>query len=376
MLPEERGRALVASGSAFKARMQRLRSSIARAGLEGVVIAPGPNMRYYTGVQSQILERPFLLFVPQDGPAHLVAPNIEAGPYARASVEIEVHAWDDASGPPGAFAVLRKDVRVTGRWGCEGRVPFGYLEHVKDRKLSLEPADVILQTIRETKEPAEIALLKRAAKILGEAYLKVPEIAKQGMSELEVAKALRELIFANGGETVDFCSVQAGKNAADPHWAPSSTKLRANEGYLIDTCCTFEGYNADITRTFVLGKARELESAYEDVLEAQEAAVRMVGPGVPVGKVDDAARSRLEARGRGEQFFHRTGHGLGLDVHEQPYIVSRGRRKLRKGMVFTVEPGAYVAGRFGVRIEDDVAVTAGGAEVITGMVPKEFGWWK
>jgi Xaa-Pro aminopeptidase len=356
--------------------MQKLRNSVARSGLEGVVIAPGPNMRYYTDVQSQILERPFLLFVPNDGPAHLVAPNIEAGPYARSPVEIEIHAWDDAGGPSGAFGSLRKDVRLKGRWGCEGRVPFGYLTQIVDKKLSLEPADPLLQTIRETKDPGEVALLKKAAKILGEAYLKIPEIAKIGVSELEVAKALREEIFVGGGDTVDFCSVQAGKNAADPHWAPSPAKLRGDEGFLIDTCCAVSGYNADITRTFVLGKNKEVEDAYADVLEAQKAAVTMVGPGVATGKVDAAARTRLGARGRGEQFFHRAGHGLGLDIHEEPYIVSGGRKKLRPGMVFTVEPGAYVAGKFGVRIEDDVVVTADGAEVITGMVPKEFGWWK
>jgi len=364
------------ASSVFRSRMKKLQRAAAREGLEGVVLAPGPNIRYYTNVQSQILERPFLLFVPREGRANLVAPNLEAGPYTRSPVEIEIHAWDDSSGPTAAFAALRKDVRLEGRWGCEGRVPFGYLTRIFDKKLALEPADGLLETIRETKDPGEIALLKKAAKILGEAYLKVPEIAKPGMSEQQVAKALREEIFANGGETVDFCSVQAGKNAADPHWAPSLAKLGKNEEFLIDTCCTVSGYSADITRTFVLGKNEQVEGVYGDVLEAQKAAVGMVRPGATTGEVDAAARRILEAHGRGEEFFHRTGHGLGLDIHEEPYIVSGGRKKLRPGMVFTVEPGAYVAGKFGVRIEDDVVVTASGVDVITGMVPKEYGWWK
>ena len=366
----------MASGSTFKTRMQKLRRAVARADLEGVVLAPGPNIRYYTDVQSQILERPFLLFIPRDGEAHLVAPSLESGPYSRSPVEIVVHAWDDTNGPTGAFKSLRKAVVLSGRWGCEGRVPYGYLTQIMDKKLLLEPADPLLQTIREVKDQAELTSLKKAARILGEAYLRVPEIARAGVTELEVAKALRETVFANGGETMDFCSVQAGKNAADPHWAPSPAKLRSGDGFLIDACCTFGGYSADITRTFVLGRNRQVEEAYDDVLVAQKAGVASVAPTATTGEVDAATRDILEARGRGEQFFHRTGHGLGLEIHEEPYIVSGGRKRLRPGMVFTVEPGVYVEGRFGVRIEDDVVVSGDGVEVITDMVPKEFGWWK
>jgi Xaa-Pro aminopeptidase len=339
-------------------------------------MAPGSNTRYYTDVQSKMLERPFLLFVPVEGVPHLVAPNLEAGPYSRSPVEIAIHDWSDAQGVKGAFDSLRKEVRLSGRWGCEGRVPFGYLAHIRDRRLALEPADPLLQSIREIKDDNERGMLKKAAEILGRAYLKIPEFAAAGMTELEVAKKLREEIFELGGEAVDFCDVQAGKNAADPHWAPSPAKLRTNEGFLIDAGCTVGGYNADITRTFVIGRNSEVEAAYSDVLEANEAGVGAVRPGEKTGSIDAAARGRLEARGRGDQFFHRTGHGLGLEIHEEPYIVSGGRERLRPGMVFTVEPGVYVAGRYGVRIEDDVVVTEKGAEVITEKVPKEFGWWK
>lgn len=356
--------------------MRKLRKSIVKEGFDGVVLAPGPNTRYYTDVQSQMLERPFLMFVPKDGDAHLVAPNIEAGPYARSPVDIELHVWEDATGPKDAFDALRKSIGLKGRWGCEGRVPFGYLTQITDKRLKLESAEPLLQSIRETKDATELATMKRSAKILGEAYLKIPEIGKAGATELEVAKALRDVILANGADSVDFCGVQAGKNAADPHWAPSSTKLRDGEGFLIDSCSTIEGYSADITRTFVLGGNKEVEAAYNDVLDAQKAGVDAVGPGVTTGEVDAAARSRLDSRGRAKEFFHRTGHGLGLEIHEEPYIAPGGRKRLRAGMVFTVEPGAYVAGRFGVRIEDDVTVTAGGVEVMTSMVPKEFGWWR
>ena len=339
-------------------------------------MAPGSNTRYYTGVQSKMLERPFLLFVPVAGSPHLVAPNLEAGPYSRSAAQIVIHDWSDAQGPRGAFDSLRKELRLSGRWGCEGRVPFGYLTQIRDRRLSLEPAEALLQSIREIKDGTELEMLKKAAAILARAYLRIPEFARAGATELEVAKALREEIFELGGEAVDFCDVQAGANAADPHWAPSPAKLRADEGFLIDSGCTIGGYNADITRTFVLGRNAEVEAAYSDVLEAIEAGVAAVRAGATTGSVDAAARGRLEARGRGKQFFHRTGHGLGLEIHEQPYIVPGGRERLRPGMVFTVEPGVYLAGRYGVRIEDDVVITEKGAEVITEKVPKEFGWWK
>ncbi len=366
----------MASRSVFVRRLERLQRALALEELDGVVMAPGSNVRYYTGVQSKLLERPFLFFVPAAGSVNLVAPTLEAGPYSRSPLGIGIHRWDDAGGPAGAFDSLRRELPLKGRWGCEGQVPFGYLAHVSDKKLSLEPADRLLQSMRETKDASEITSLKKAASMLSRAYLKVPGFARAGSTELEVARAMREAAFAEGAESVDFCDVQAGKHAADPHWAPSSAKLRDDEAFLIDAGCTVGGYNADITRTFVIGKDKRVEDAYADVLEGQSAGLRAVVPDALTGDVDLAARSRIAAAGRGERFFHRTGHGLGLEIHEEPYIVTGGRKKLRPGMVFTVEPGVYYEGRFGVRIEDDVIVTETGADVITSRVPKEFGWWK
>ncbi len=357
-------------------RIERLRKGVAKRGLKGVVLAPGPNTEYYTGVRSKLLERPFLLFVPAEGDPQLVAPTLESGPYTRSPVDITVHSWDDASGPSGAFASLRRQIDLTGDWGCEGRVPFGYLTHVVGEGLELSPADPILQSIREVKEASEIRLLKEAAKILGKAFLRIPELMKEGMTEIELSVAIREEIFALGGEAVDFCDVQAGEDAADPHWAPSKRKIAQGLGVVTDVGCTLSGYNADITRTFLLGKNQELEDAYGHVLEAQRKGIRAIGPGKRVGEVDAATRGHLEAKGLGKYFFHRTGHGLGLEIHEEPYIISGGRKALREGMVFTVEPGVYVAGRYGVRIEDNVIVTPGGCDVISRSVPKEFGWWE
>ncbi|HUH99699.1 MAG TPA: Xaa-Pro peptidase family protein, partial [Nitrososphaerales archaeon] len=313
----------------WKRRADSLRRKIADQGLDGVIIAPGPNLRYYTGVNSQMFERPFLFFQPSDGEAQLVAPRLEAGPYKRAQIKMDIHDWDDASGPSGAFGALRRKIDLKGRWGCEGRVPFGFLTHITRDDLELAPAEPVLQAIREVKEPSELQSLRKAATILSGAYGRVPEFLREGITELELSSALREEIFARGGETVDFCMVQAGAHAADSHWASSSKKIAKGEGIIIDAGCTFEGYNADITRTFLLGSNAELERVYADVLEAQKRAVEKAAEGVEVGSIDAAARSHLKSRRLGKYFFHRTGHGLGLEIHEAPYIVPGGDEKLK-----------------------------------------------
>ena len=365
---------VMATGTSVS-RIERLRKKVANKGLDGIMLVPGPNIEYYTGVRSQLLERPFLLFVPREGEPQLVAPTLESGPYTRSPVKINVHSWDDASGPSGAFDALRRQIDLTGNWGCEGRVPFGYLSQVIGDGLELSSADPILQSIREIKDASELELIRETAKILGKAFLKVPSLMRDGMTELELSGALREEIFSCGGESVDFCMVQAGEDAADPHWAPSKRKITKGLGVVIDAGCTLSGYNADITRTFLLGKNPEVEDAYGKVLQAQKKGIRAIAPGKKVGEVDAATRDQLKAKGLGRYFFHRTGHGLGLEIHEEPYIGSGGKKRLKAGMVFTVEPGVYIAGRYGIRIEDNVIVTSEGCDVITRSVPKEFGWW-
>jgi Xaa-Pro aminopeptidase len=357
-------------------RIDRLRRRILERGLEGVILAPGPNIEYFVGVRSQMLERPFLLFVPGEGEPQLVAPTLESGPYTRSPVKIGVQSWDDASGPSRAFSAARRKVDLKGPWGCEGRVPFGYLSHVMGEETHLVPADAILQSIREIKDEAELAVMRKASRVLGGAFREIPGMMKERMTEIELAAEIREKIMELGGEAVDFCSVQAGPHAADPHWAPSKSPITKGQSVVIDVGCTISGYNSDITRTFLIGANPEIEAAYRLVLQAQKAGIAAIAPGKTVGEVDAATRRPIEAKGFGKYFFHRTGHGLGLEIHEEPYIVSRGKKKLREGMVFTVEPGVYLAGKYGVRIEDDVVATPEGCEVLTRAVPKEFGWWK
>jgi Xaa-Pro aminopeptidase len=358
------------------ARLANLRKRLGDADLDGVVIVPGPNMQYFTGVNSLLLERPFMLLCPASGTAQLVAPALEAGPYRDSPVPLVIHQWTDSEGSPGAISKTVSSVGVRGRWGVEGKVPFLFLHKLmKYASPEFEDAEPVLQTLRETKDETEVKLLIRSARILSKSFREFPSLVKEGASELELAKAATETIYSNGATKVDDMLVQSGWRAANPHSLASSKKVRRGESIIFDVGSSFEGYYADMTRTFCIGRSKEVEDVYQKVLEAEEKGIGAAARGVEVGEVDEAARGVLRKAGLGEYFIHRTGHGLGLEIHEAPYIVEGGKERLEPGMCFTVEPGVYVRGKLGVRMEDNVLIEGKKGVEITD-TPKEFGWWK
>ncbi len=358
----------------FRARAARLRRELVSAGLGGVVVVPGPNMQYLTGVQSMLLERPFMLLFAARGEPHLVAPELEAGPYRRCPLPMQVHAWTDSQGSAGAIDGAAKGAGFRGKWGVEGKAPFLFLSKLKGSS-RFEDAEPILQGLREVKDESEARLLRESGRILGDAFEELPSILREGMTELEAARAATELIYAHGASKVDAMLVQSGARAADPHGGPTAKKIGRGEGVIFDVGSTFEGYYADVTRTICVGSAKGIEDVYAKVLEAEERGIAAAEEGARTGDVDGAARGVLRRAGMGKYFIHRTGHGLGLEVHEAPYIVEGGKEKLRRDMCFTVEPGVYIPGELGVRIEDDVLMGEKGGEAIT-TTPKEFGWWR
>ena len=363
--------------SVHPGRLEKLRECAEQNNLEGIILVPGPNLRYVTGVESMLLERPFLLFLSRDSGIHLVAPTLESGPYFRAPIKIDVHSWDDSEGPSRAFKELVAQLHLKGKWGVEGRVPFRFIHQIQNyAHPDLTDAETILQSIREVKEPVEIKALQRAASILSKSFLRIPDLLKNGIKELDLARKISQTIYANGADYVGDVLVQSGEFAADPHHLPSTRKLRRNESIVVDTGCTFAGYNSDITRTFMMGKDRAFENIYEIVLASQEAAIKLSKSGATVGSIDAAARTYLRTRGLDQYFTHRTGHGLGLEVHEAPYIIPEGKELISPSMVFTIEPGVYIPSKMGVRIEDDVLSTDKTCKTMTGTLPKEFGWWK
>jgi Xaa-Pro aminopeptidase len=358
-------------------RLQKLEKRIVENGLEGIILVPGPNLRYITSIHSMLLERPFLFFAPKDGVPHLIAPTLESGPYVRSPVKIRVHSWDDAEGPSRAFEELSAELPLKGSWGVEGRTPFRFIQQILEHSHpSLVDAEELLQSLREVKEATEVRALQRAAMILVHSFLEIPNMLKSGITELEVSTKISQTIYSNGAEYVGDVLVQSGESAADPHHLPSTRKLKRNESIVVDTSCTYEGYYADITRTFLLGKNREFDNLYRHVLASQRAAIETSRPGNSVGSIDYAARNYLKQQNLDKYFVHRAGHGLGLEVHEAPYIVADGKEVLAESMAFTVEPGVYISGRMGVRIEDDILTTERGCEALTRKLPKQLGWWR
>jgi Xaa-Pro aminopeptidase len=316
-----------------------------------------------------------MFLVPVEGRIQLIAPRLEAGPYSSCPLEMEIHDWTDSQGSDGAVGDAVKEIGFGGRWGVEGRTPFLFLSKLtKQSSPILVDAEPIFQGLREVKDAQEIACLKTAAEILSKSFEEFPALLREGMTELELGRRATEAIYANGATKVDDVLVQSGVRCADPHGLPSSKKIRRGEGVILDISSTYQGYYADITRTLCVGTSRELRDVYSRVLEAEDLGVSAGGAGVKVGKVDSAAREHLARVGLGEYFIHRTGHGLGLEVHEGPYIVEDGKEDLEDGMCYTVEPGAYLPGKLGVRIEDDVLVEKRRAVQISSP-PKEFGWW-
>ena len=323
-----------------------------------------------------LLERPFMLLVPAKGEPHLIAPTFESGPYAEGPVPMKIHPWTDSEGSAGAISKAAKGVDLRGKWGVEGRVPFLYLDRLmKEASPKFRNAEPILQGMREVKDEAEVKLLRRASSILASAFEDFPAIIKEGLTELEVAKEATDAIYTKGATHVDDMLVQSGPRAADPHGLPSAKKIQRGESIIIDVGATYEGYYSDITRAFCIGGNSEVEKVYEKVLEANTAGITAAAEGARVGDVDSAARGTLERAGLAKYFTHRTGHGLGLEIHEAPYIVEGGEERLESGMCFTVEPGAYIRGKLGVRIEDDVLIEGKKGVAITN-TPKDFGWWK
>jgi Xaa-Pro dipeptidase len=269
---------LALSRTVMKRRASKLAKGLDSVELAGVVISPGPNMTYYTGTRAQLLERPFLLLMQRDGNAHLLAPKLEAGPFRKLGFGLTIHEWDDTEGPNHAFEELFGEIGSKGVWGCEGRLPFGFLDHLLTRGMKVEPVDEILQSIRAVKEPFELELIRDSAKILLGAYLKIPGSLREGMSERELSRRIVEDALAGGAEMMETCMVQSGSRAADPHSETSSKKIKRGESIVIDSVCFYEGYAADITRTFVIGKeSSSFEKVYSSVLTAQETAL----PAIP-----------------------------------------------------------------------------------------------
>jgi D-alanyl-D-alanine dipeptidase len=345
---------------------RRLAEAAARAvglGATALVIPPSPDLVYLTGYDPPPLERPTLLIVRADRAPALVVPLLERPLAARApaATEIELVAWRDGEDPYALTASLVPDgeLLVGDRlWGVH---LLGLQREAPGRRWG--SAAPVVGAMRARKDPDEVAALRRAAHAADAALAELLGAPLIGRREVDVAADLATLLLAHGHATAEFTIVASGPNAASPHHEPTTRTLAAGDALVLDFGGVLGGYCSDTTRTVALGSApARLREVHEVVRAAHEAAVAAVRPGIPIERVDRAARSVIEDAGYGDRFFHRTGHGIGLEVHEPPYAAAGDATVLEPGMTFSVEPGIYLDGELGVRIEDIVAVTGDGVE--------------
>jgi len=345
--------------------------------LDVLALVSGPNLFYFTDLSFHLSERPVLVLFPIDDAPAIIVPTFEAVKVEDSSIEMNVFSYTDEEGYTAAFQEacdrLRLAKRTIGAEAFRMRMVEVKLLEQYAPGCNILPAEEALAQLRMHKDQFELEQMRRAIDITEKALRDTMSQVEVGWTEREVAALLKTKMFQRGGEGMAFSPiVVAGPNAALPHATPGDRPIQPGETIVVDCGAILGGYAADITRTFAFGElGPDMAHIYEVVRAANAAGRAQAGPRTPAEEVDRAARKVIEEAGYGEYFKHRTGHGLGLDVHEPPYIVEGNERILKPGMTFTVEPGIYLPGQGGVRIEDDVLVTEDGAESLT-MFPREF----
>jgi Xaa-Pro dipeptidase len=355
-------------------RIESLQSLQAANGVDCVALMPGANMLYFTGLPAHLSERPYVAFVPANGRLAVLLPELEA-PAARGHLpgDARLFTYRDEEGHEHVFQQVAGELELNDK-------PVG-IEYLAMRALEMRRIEQAapgcrllavepwLPSLRMSKYGTEIDHMRQAVGIAERAMQSLLDAGtiRAGRTELEVAADLRIALMQEGAQDEAFSPiVVAGPNSASPHASPSDRPMEEGELVVIDWGAVYKGYRSDITRSFVLGAPTpEMERIHDAVLAANQAGRLAVRPNMLAQDVDRAARRAITLAGYGAYFIHRTGHGLGLETHEPPYIVEGNLELLGSGMTFTVEPGVYVPGVGGVRIEDNVVVTADGSETLT-----------
>jgi Xaa-Pro aminopeptidase len=363
-----------------------------------LLIGVGADLQWLTGYEAHALERLTMLVIPARGRSSLVVPRLELAT-ARACTAagaglVDLITWEETEDPFELVARLldesdsRPEIQVGALGGTWGRLG-GLL--VSDRLwatflLRLQAvvpdaafglASAILSDLRALKDPEEIELLRRAAHAADRAVTKVASGRLIGRTETDIARDVRECLVSEGLDQAGFWIVASGPNSASPHHEPGPRVVQAGEPLLLDIGGQIEGYWSDITRTFWVtgdngeGPTDEFRRLYDVLYEAQRTSTETAMAGVPAEDVDAIGRNVIEAAGFGENFIHRTGHGIGIEGHEDPYIVSGNTRPLEVGNAFSIEPGIYIDGKYGARIEDVVVCAAGGPDSLN-VAPREL----
>jgi Xaa-Pro aminopeptidase len=344
-------------------RLTHARKAAADAGLGALLVTPGPDLRWLTGYQALPLERLTCLVLAADVEPFMVAPRLEVPSVEAAGVPalgVEVVGWGETDDPYAEIARrlgtgVGGTVAVANRMWAEQVLRFRAVLPGADQTLASD----VLSELRMRKGPEEVDALRRAGQAIDRVQLRMADFLRPGVTERQAGRAIGAAILEEGHETVDFVIVASGPNGASPHHETADRVMQAGDVVVVDIGgTTAEGYCSDSTRTYTLGEPpAEFRDYFAVLQQAHVAACEQARPGVTAESVDAAAREVITAGGYGDAFIHRTGHGIGVETHEEPYIVAGNTRPLESGMAFSIEPGIYLAGRHGARIEDIVVTT-------------------
>ncbi|MEO6712917.1 MAG: Xaa-Pro peptidase family protein [Mycobacteriales bacterium] len=350
-------------------RLDRAASAADASGLDALLITPGADLRYLTGYHALPLERLTCLVLPARGPAALVVPRLElprAQESAAGSLGMQIVGWDETEDPYEICASLLR-MAVDGEPVAIGVADRMWAVQALRLRDALPAADQraaggVLRELRMRKTKDEVEALRAAGAAIDRVHARIGEWLRPGRAEAEVGRDIAAAIVEEGHVQVNFVIVGSGPNGASPHHDTGPRVIERGDAVVVDIGgATAEGYCSDETRTYVVGDAPEGFADYYEVLrQAQQAACEAVRPGVTCASIDAVAREVITAAGYGEYFIHRTGHGIGLEEHEEPYIVAGNEELLEPGMAFSIEPGIYLPGRHGARIEDIVVCTETG----------------
>lgn len=360
----------------YKHRQDRLIEEINARELDAFVLNPGPSLTYLTGMRYHIMERPIIVIITPELPLTLVIPELESAKTLDIPYPIQIFMYtDDPSTWSKAFSQAASASGIQGdcRIGVEPNhlrvLELNYIENAAPQAIFIS-AESTLSALRAIKGPKEIESIRKATEIAQKALELTLPMIKIGMTEKQIAAELTLQLLRNGSESeLPFSPiVSAGPNSANPHASPTERLLQDGDLLVIDWGARYQGYVSDITRTFAVGEIDPKYKRIVDVVaEANAVARQVVRPGIPASEIDKATRNIIQQAGYGEFFTHRTGHGLGMEGHEEPYIHSANDSIIIPGMTFTIEPGIYLPARNGSRIEDDILITKDGSVSLTDL---------
>ena len=347
---------------ALVARQQRAREQMSATGTDVMLLSVGADLPYLTGYEAMPLERLTMLVLPRNGSAVLVVPELEAPRVEPQDGVFELRAWGETEDPVAIVAGLVGSARRVAI-GDQTWARFVLRLHDELPDAQLRPASDVTRPLRIVKDAAEVAALRAAAHAVDAVGAEMRARPFAGRTELEVHREFADRILEHGHQRVNFAIVGSGPNGASPHHEAGPRSIGDGDVVVCDFGGTMDGYCSDTTRMYVVGEpSAEVQDVYALLVDAQEQAVRAATVGTTCEEVDATARRVIAAGGHGDRFIHRTGHGIGLDAHEDPYLVSGNAEPLAPGHAFSIEPGIYFPGRFGMRLEDIVVASVDGPD--------------